>query len=101
MDKPFVIVIGIVFLLIILVAVFYMDPYEQHREVAIGLCELQCNRIMHNSSATIDVSHGQYCLSKDLIFNYNCAVSSVENQSLCGSGYTVFLNNQCQLISVG
>ncbi len=100
MDKSMIIVLSIVFIMVISVAIFYSDPFYQHKEVAIGLCELQCNRILHNTSSTINISHGQYCLSKQLIYNYSCAVSNNQNDSLCGTNQVVFLNNQCEVIGV-
>lgn len=96
MDRANLIVLVILLLLVIAAVLFYTNPGEQHRSISIGLCELKCQNI---TAGTYNGS--SFCVSKNISFGYSCAISSSTNPSLCSSSPTVYVNSNCQLVSVG
>jgi hypothetical protein len=98
MDKSYTISLLILLALVVVAILFYTNPYENHRESAIGLCELACKHIAQNSTI---LSSSQICLYKNISFSYSCAVSPVQNQSICGNPTTIYLSNSCSLESIG
>ncbi len=95
MNKSETIIIAIVFILIIGAIIFYSDPTIQHREVAQGLCELQCQNLSR-TTGTIPNS----CISNDIAYGYGCAVSNSSLKSTCTSKDTVIVNSKCTLIGL-
>ncbi|MBE5727950.1 hypothetical protein IHE50_00850 [Candidatus Parvarchaeota archaeon] len=93
MNKSEIIIIAIVFILVVGAIIFYSDPSIQHKEVAQGLCELQCQNL---TRATGTVSNS--CISNDIAYGYGCAVSNSSLKSTCTSKDTIVVNSKCSLL---
>ncbi len=89
------IVILIIVALVIAAAVFYTNTGENHRAVAIGMCELECNNVTASG-----YNGSSYCLSQNISFGYSCALSQSVNPSLCSSKPTIYVSGSCQLVGV-
>lgn len=97
MDRSNAIVLIILVLLVVAAAIFYTNAGQNHRSVSIGLCELLCQNI--TSSASYNGS--AFCASENISYGYSCAISQSVDNSLCSNQQTVFVNNNCNLVSVG
>lgn len=93
MDKSEAIIIAIISVLLIAAIVFYSDPAIQHREIAQGFCELQCQNV---TRATGSVANS--CLSNDIAYGYGCAVSNASLASSCTSKNIVIVSSGCTLL---
>ena len=95
-DKSAVTVMVILFVLVVAAIIFYTNPAENQRQIAVGLCEISCHNVTANHT-----SHSNFCVSKNISYGYSCAISAVSNASVCSNQKTVYINNNCQLIAVG
>jgi hypothetical protein len=68
MDKGYYAVLIVILVLIIGAAIFYTNPYENHKQIAIGICELECHHIITNSTITSNT-----CIKENASFGYSCA----------------------------
>ncbi len=95
MDKSYYIVLIIIVALIIAAAIFYTNPYENHRQIAIGICELQCHHILDNSTFTANT-----CIKENVSFGYSCAATTSASSVICSNNNEINLNYACGLESV-
>jgi hypothetical protein len=91
MDRSFFVVLVIVALLFLAAALFYINPGENHRAVAVGLCELKCQNVTASNSSIND-----YCAAQNISFGYACAISNAK-LNVCNSTNAVFVSSSCQL----
>ncbi len=96
MDRAGITVLLVLLVLVVAAVIFYTNPAENHRQVAIGLCELTCQ---NRTSSGINYSGVCIKNSTSFVFGYGCAVSSSQNVPDCGSP-TVYVDSKCQLIGV-
>ncbi len=96
MDKSYAIVLAIVFVLVVAAVIFYTNPAQNHKQIAIALCEIQCNHL--NVTTT---GQNNFCASQNISYGYSCAVSSTRNPSICNNNNTIYVNTNCQLVSIG
>ena len=96
MDRASLIVLAVLAILVIVAAIFYTNAGENHRSVAIGLCEIECQNVTASSN-----TYNNFCAAKNISYGYSCAISQTENSSICGNQATIYVNNNCQLVSVG
>ena len=94
MDKGYYAVLIILVTLIIAAAIFYTNPYESHRQIAIGVCELECQNIASNSTIT-----SNSCIKENVSFGYSCAVTS-SSSNVCTNTNEINLNYNCGLLNV-
>ncbi|MCL4406698.1 MAG: hypothetical protein M1573_01500 [Candidatus Parvarchaeota archaeon] len=99
MEKAYSISLIIILLLVVIAVIFYTNPYENHRSIAIGLCELACRHAIQNATSSSSISGS--CLYENISYGYSCAVSASQNESICGNANTVYVSNTCTLGSVG
>ncbi len=92
MDKGYYAVLIVILVLIIIAALFYTNPYENHRQIAIGICELECHHIIANSTITSNV-----CISENASFGYSCAAVSSASSTVCSNTNEINLNYDCVL----
>ncbi len=95
MDKSYYAVLIIIIALVIVAAIFYTNPYENHKQVAIGICELLCHHIITNSTIT-----SNKCISENASFGYSCAAVSSGSATVCSNSNEINLNYNCVLQSV-
>ena len=95
MDKGYYAVLLVIVALIIGAALFYTNPYENHRQVAIGICELDCHHIITNSTFTSNT-----CINENASFGYSCAVVSSQSAITCSNANEINLNYNCGLQTV-
>ncbi|MCW1294023.1 MAG: hypothetical protein OH316_00920 [Candidatus Parvarchaeota archaeon] len=93
MNKSEIIIITILFVLVAAVIVFYSDPSIQHKEIAEGICELQCQNV---TRAVGSVANS--CLSNDIAYGYGCAVSNASLVSTCTAKNTIIVSKGCTLL---
>jgi hypothetical protein len=97
MDRANAIVLIILVLLVAAAAWFYTNTGENHRTVSIGLCELICQNITSGN-----YNGSSFCAARNISgYGYSCAISSSVNSSLCNVSPTVYVNKNCNLVSVG
>ena len=95
MDKGYYAVLIVIVALVILAAVFYTNPYENHRQIAIGICELECDNIITNSTLTSNT-----CIKENASFGYSCAAVNSTASTVCSNTNEINLNYNCVLESV-
>ncbi len=95
MDKGNTIVMVIIVVLVVAAAIFYMNPSENHRAVAVGICELACQNV-----TALHYNGSSFCISHNISFGYSCALSASTNPSLCNSAPTIYVGSNCQLVGV-
>ncbi len=98
MDKANTIMLLFLVVMVVAAALFYTNTGENHRSISIGLCELKCQNITSGPS----YNGSSFCAAQNMSFGYSCAITTHANSSLCnGNPQTVYVNNNCQLVSVG
>lgn len=95
MDKGYYAVLIVIVALVIGAAIFYTNPYQNHRQIAIGICELSCHHITTNTTITSNT-----CISENASFGYSCAAVSSASGSVCTNTNEINLNYNCGLLSV-
>ncbi|EFD93009.1 MAG: hypothetical protein BJBARM5_0263 [Candidatus Parvarchaeum acidophilus ARMAN-5] len=95
MDKGYYAVLIVLVALVIGAALFYTNPYENHRQVAIGICELSCHNLIINNTINSNT-----CIKENASFGYSCAAVSSPSASVCSNSNEINLNYKCGLSSV-
>lgn len=95
MDKGYYAVLIIIVMLVIVAAIFYTNPYENHRQIAMGICELECHHIIINSSFKTNT-----CISENVSFGYSCAATTSASSKVCSNTNEINLNYACGIESV-
>lgn len=95
MDKGYYAVLIVILVLIIGAAIFYTNPYENHKQIAIGICELECHHIITNSTITSNT-----CIKENASFGYSCATVNSTSSTVCSNTNEINLNYNCALENV-
>ncbi len=96
MDKSYAAVLAAVFVLVFAAIIFYTNPAQSHKQIAIGLCEIQCQHLNVTSTG-----QNNFCAAKNISYGYSCAVSNSANAGLCNNTNSVYVDTNCQLVYVG
>jgi hypothetical protein len=92
MDKGYYAVLIVLIALVIGAAIFYTNPYENHRQIAIGICELECHNAIANSTLTSNT-----CIKENASFGYSCAATNSVSSAACTNTNEINLNYNCVL----
>jgi hypothetical protein len=95
MDKGYYAVLIIILVLVVVAAIFYTNPYENHRQIAIGICELECHHLITNSTLTSNT-----CIKENVSFGYSCAAINPSTSTICTNTNEINLNYNCALQNI-
>ncbi len=96
MDKGYYAVLIIIVALVVAAAIFYTNPYENHRQISIGLCELECHHLTANSTLITTNT----CAENNISFGYSCAIANSSSANVCSNTNEIYLNYNCVLTAV-